>query len=144
MRSLAIWPSLPWILRFAQDDKPGLKTLPSAHQRKLVVSLIALYFFALSASLPEPILRFASPSPHCRAPSGLQLSPVVHGRVTRQVQPNDDRPGQSNQDQKHFDSNGESSTHRRALPAGPPPRAAAPRFCDPPHTRPTPHPDPPP
>src|SRR5258708_7671923 len=28
MRSLAIWPSLPWI-RCAQDDKPGLETLPS-------------------------------------------------------------------------------------------------------------------
>jgi hypothetical protein len=29
MLSLAIWPSMPWILRFAQDDKLGLKTLPS-------------------------------------------------------------------------------------------------------------------
>src|SRR5258708_1122765 len=33
MRSLAIWPSLPWILRFAQDDKPGLKTLPNPWRR---------------------------------------------------------------------------------------------------------------
>src|SRR5258708_9369851 len=34
MRSLAIWPSLPWILRFAQDDKPGLKTLLRTALRK--------------------------------------------------------------------------------------------------------------
>jgi hypothetical protein len=28
MRSLAIWPSLPWILRFAQDDKPSFENTP--------------------------------------------------------------------------------------------------------------------
>ena len=29
MLSLAIWPSQPWILRIAQDDKLGLNTRPS-------------------------------------------------------------------------------------------------------------------
>ena len=51
MLSLAIWPSMPWILRSAQDDKPGLKTLPNLFSstptlplmsRRILLGLICL------------------------------------------------------------------------------------------------------
>jgi Iap family predicted aminopeptidase len=50
--SLAIWPSVPWILRSAQDDKPGLKTPPGAARllRKAISASLGLFLVCASSA----------------------------------------------------------------------------------------------